>query len=279
MSFHRDYLDAGTDTSDATALQHHIKNGKTAYIASGKVTGNGYFPGMMKFDGSTGYYSLTADFNLSAGFTFVSRFKWAGGTIAAAGGFSRVLAIAASATATKMDIAITNDETADSRAGRLTMFSQNAAFATLLTARSTEIVSGGAFHSILAAYNPSAGTAVIKIGNNTDQINAAALGHTITTGTMATGSGPNIIGARAVPDRFFNGDMNFCGLVGGYITDWSLFFHPDGSPKDIESTVSTVFGGPPILWHESAKLDENKGSGGNLTKNGGITLAAASNWS
>jgi hypothetical protein len=271
---------SGTDTSDATAEQWHIKNGKDAYIVAGKVTGTGYFPAAMDFNGSTGYYSLTINPSFASGWTFVDRFRWDGGLITSAGGFSRVLAQKTGLVGISFHAVIINDETADSRAGRFNIVAQTSAPASICSVTGTDIVSDGEWHSVLAAYNPSAGTAVIKIDSNTDQKNAAATGHVLTTGTIDAASSSFRFGNRpTAEDRFFNGLGSCLGFHNAYITDWTLFFHPDGSPKNIESSLSTVFGGTPLFYHESAKMDENKGSAGAMTVNGTIVVAAASNWS
>jgi hypothetical protein len=212
-----------------------------------------YNPDMMQYDGSTGYYNITADFDLSSGFTAVGRFIWRGGKITAAGGFNRIVTQSVGTTYVKAQVAIVNDETGDATtAGKLAVFSQDSAGATILTMFSSTTVSDGQEYTYFCSYDPVAGTAIMRI-NGVDEINTGATGHTITTGTIETGSGDNAVGARIIADRFFDGDIGYLGVRGAYLTNWSDFM--DGSqPKQLDETTWTEWGGQPLIWKDTGAM-------------------------
>lgn len=276
FGIHRNFP-AGGSTADATAKQWDIKNGKTAYIASGKVNGSGYFPAMMLFDGSTGVY--TADYTVTAhtGLTIIGRIKLSAFT----GGITQIICqqrVTSGSILAQLSVHA-SDHASVVRRNKLFFVVQNAAGANIARLISTIDVTDDINHTFFAAYDATAGTAIMRI-DGVDVLDTGNADHILTTGTRANGAGSFGVGGQSIASSpFWTGSIGYCGFREAYITNWSDFMHPDGSPKNIEATLSTVWGGPPLFWHESAKMDENKGSAGNMTKNGSIILAPASSWS
>lgn len=266
-------------TSDASGEAWHVKAGETLYTRDGKVTGNGYFPAMMQFDGSTGYYS-TASYTSSGNIvTVVVSFQL---TAYAGGGSGWLLSSQGPTNDTRAGVlyGTTNHGTAALQ-DRIRVEVQNSAGTTICRLFAAPAAhSDGARHTLFFEFDGDAGTAQFII----DGQNADDTGNTSrvapTTGTLDSGVSSDLgVGAADTGSSLVNARLGYIGMrdVGGL--DWTDFMYPDGTPKNIESTLSTVWGGPPLFWHESGKMDENKGSAGNMTKNGGIILAPASVWS
>jgi len=268
MSSLSDYFPTLLD--DATASQWHIVNGKTAYIPAGKVIGNGYFPGMMKFDGSTGYYSNTGLTFSGNKVTGVAQFKLPSSAVD-----QRIFTVYADV---KNRFALTlkeNDHANADVRGKLQLFSMNTAGTVVCRVQSSTAFNDDVWHTAFVEYDGDAGTAVMRVDGN-DQVDAANSLHILTTGTLPTTSLFFYVGSSHSPDFFSNGLIGFAGYrdIGGL--NWSNFMHPDGTPKPLDETTWSQWGGvQPLFWHEAGKMDENKGSAGAMTKNGTITLASA----
>jgi len=235
-----------------------------------------YTPAMMEFDGSTGYYSQTADFNTVNGWTVTGRIRWDGGTILSAGGFNRNIMLVQGTAYTKLGLSIVNDEVGDERSGTLSISSQSTTGSALATCYSNQIVSDGNVHTFFISYDPATAALVFKI-DGADALNTGATGHTLTTGTITTGSNANYIGALTGSSRFFDGNMGFLGLRGAVLTNWSDFMQADGSPKALDESTWTEWGAQPVLWNEHCDMVNNLGSAGAMTKNGTINVGKGGN--
>lgn len=265
-------------TDNATLIASDLRTGKTAYGPNGLVTGAGYFPAMMKFDGTTGFYNsgvITTSGNVV---TMVVRFK-----VGAIGdGDNHYMFMINGAVGVHRCVLWVDGDshaTADRR-GRLIFNCRTAASTSIAFLASNIAVTDNVVHEALGAYNATTGAAVLLLdGVNVD--NGSFSQRVLTTGTLAVGASSRAdVGANgSIPNRYFPGHIGRVGYRDVHITDQTLFVHPDGSPKNIESTLNTVWGGPPAFWHESAKMDESVGSAGVMTKNGSIILAPASAWS
>lgn len=272
FGIHRNFPAGGGDTSDATAEQWDIKNGKTAYIASGKVTGTAYTPALMKMDGSTGYFSktgLTTSGDLvtllgrfKAG-TFTSNYRWIGGV----DNGTRVRAEAA--------IGPTDAATVDER-GKLVCFSVNSAGSTVCRLVSDVDVNDDTLHTFLYAYNGTTGAAVLII-DGSDADNGSASSRVLTTGTLGTGASSRAAMGRnaGVGSALLACEIGFFGYMDAYLTTWSDFMRSDGSPiyQDPASSWSgSGFGAQPLIYNPHGDLANNLGSGGAFTRNGTINV-------
>jgi len=260
---------------DATAQQWDVKSGKTAYIPAGKVTGNGYFPGMMKFDGSTGYYNksgIAISGNLA---TIMARFSVPS---TAGTAVMRVAGVENSVTgASRISMVVGQASNADADfQDRIRLAVQNSAGTVICLLFSNVDVADGLPHSVFASFNGDTGEVTFIIdgvsADNVSAVNRVAP----TTGTLMSANPMAVVGASTAIIQFFPGKIGFVGYRDVYLTTWSNFMHPDGTPKPLDETTWTQWGGvQPLFWHEAGKMDENKGSAGAMTKNGMITLASA----
>lgn len=142
--------------------------------------------------------------------------------------------------------------------------------------RSTVAIADGRPHSIFAEYDGDAGTARLLIDNqNADDTSWAD--RVLTTGTMHRGSGTYLgIGAGSTGNVPANGLYQHFGMAFVSGLDPNDFHTQAGAPKNIEADIITPWGGAqPLLWQESAKLDQNRGSLGNLTAVAPILLSNA----
>ena len=133
------------------------------------------------------------------------------------------------------------------------------------------------WHTIVASYDGTAGTAVMYI-DGVAAIDATNAEHTLTTGTPRGGSNDFVVG-DAITTSFYPyaGHIGYIGFCETYVTDWTLFMEPDGSPKKIDEVNWTEFNGvQPLYWSEHGELIKgNKGSGGELVRSANCVLSDA----
>ena len=260
---------------DATAQQWDVKSGKTAYIPAGKVTGNGYFPGMMKFDGSTGYYSHSAFSTSGNGVTIIAKFNravFSGGTLEALcridGPSNKIRG--------RIEL-VSSDHATPALRNTVLVQTQNSAATSICLLLSPVGYLDEEDHTVFYTFNGDTGIATFQI----DGIDADDTGNTSrvapTVGVLEGGASSKFsVGANITGGNKHSGRIGFCGASNAFGLNWSNFMHPDGTPKPLDETTWSQWGGvQPLFWHEAGKMDENKGSAGAMTKNGTITLASA----
>lgn len=276
----------GTDTSDATGKQWDIKNGKTAYIASGKVTGSGYFPGMVKFNGTDGYYSKTGITTSGNKATLVMRFNVAAFTTAVGGAAQTLFSIHDSGIDSRIRAFIYASDGPDAtRRNKLSVNSENGSGTLLCQLFSISELADGENHTLFYEIDTDAGTAIFRVDGVDEDDTGQAARTAPTTGALDSGASFEATIGRfySGAPQYFGGSIGFCGYADAGGLTWSDFMQTDGHPKQISEASASPqwaeWGGQPLLWHESGMMTENKGSAGAMTANGTIILAAGSVWS
>lgn len=274
FGIHRNFPAGGGDTSDATAEQWQILNGLTAYIASGKVTGSGYFPALLEFDGSTGY--LTGTFT-SAGYkvTVLLRFNRASFS---GGGAEYALRIRDSGGTERAAIIFySSDHATTAYRSKVACVTKNSSNTNICRLISSSVMCDGANHYLMYSFDGDAGTGRLYIDGSDEDDTGNAQRVAPTTGTLGTGASSEIqVGAGStVPALPFAGQLGCVGYQEAYLTNTTDFMQSDGSPKNIESTLSTVFGATPKFWNPHGDLRDNRGSAGNLTQAGTVVVGDA----
>lgn len=274
IGIHRNFPAGGGDTSDATAEQWHIKSGRTAYIASGKVTGTGgYVHGRMGF-GSTAAMSISSeDWSFSSGVTAVGMFVKTAHLNA--GGFSRALFQCLGASGSQIDIYTISSDVASGtdRRNKLNFLVQSNTPSNLVNITSDDEVCDDALHSFLFSYNPSTGAAHLYI-DDAENINEAGTNHALSSGTIGTGAGAKTLGARTIADRYWGetgGSIGYFGIANTFIdfsveTNRRKFFDSDGDPVTPDESTWSQWGGvTPYCWHPIGDLRNNRGSKSDFT--------------
>lgn len=275
MGFHKTFGGSGTDTSDATAQQWHIKNGKTAYLASGKVTGNAYTPAMMQYNGTNGYFSSPSSTRSGNKLTALIRFR----ASTQAGTSVRRIFYPRTLTSSRPIGMIDIGDISHADAGlanKVRVVVQNSAGTVICRLHSFTGWLDGAPHTLFFAFDGDAGTAIFKIGDQ-DATDAAALNHVApTTGTLESGNFLLDVGGTS-GELLHNDNIGFVGYSDTYRTNWSDLMQADGSPKAIDESSWTEWGAQPKFWNEHGQMDNNLGSAGNMTRNGTIVVGKGGN--
>lgn len=275
MGFHRNFR---TTTAEAW----HIKAGKTAYVegasGAGTYTGTAYTPAMMQFNGSSGYYSNTSYTSSGNKVSAIIRFKipdFAGGSaqyLFRCDGPSGNIRLGV--------FVIANDHATANFRRKVQMLVQNSAGTVVARLISASVAIDDVVHLLQCAYDGDIGAGVLYIDGANEDDTGNGSRTAPTTGSL--GSGPAsrlLVGAgTSGPSLLLNGQLGFLGHHEAYLTNHGDFMRDDGSPiAQPETGTWGGFGSQPKIWHEAAKLDENTGGIGALTKNGTITLGKGGN--
>jgi hypothetical protein len=270
----------GDMTNNLGSAGDMTKNGtiEIAYGTPAVETIPPYTPAMMKFNGSTGYYSKTGittagnkvsvliRLNIPSftGTTAIQRPFWVSGPSVA--GF-RILFIVYSSDYAAIP-ALQN---------KFGAYAENAAGGTAFLILSSSVVADSSNHTILFAYDGDAGTAQLII-DGVDRDDTGSPTRVLGTATLKAGAATScFVGADAGPANFVNGQIGFCGYRDAYLTNWSDFMQADGSPKALDESTWTEWGAQPFFWNEHGDMINNLGSSGAMTKNGTIVVGKGGN--
>lgn len=264
---------SGTSTTDATAEQWHIKSGKTAYIASGKVTGNAYTPAMMQLNGSS-YWTGSRTTSGSVE-TVLCRFKIPSFT---GGGTVNLFEIAGPTHTRLGGVIRSSDHATAAERSKLILFSGNSSGTTIMRLTSLSVVADNLVHGLFIAFSGSSGAAVFKI-DGVDADDTGATGRVApTSGTMDSGGASLFgVGCNRSGSNPMTGQIGYFGQRDAYLTNWSDFMQTDGSPKELDESTWTEWGAQPLFWNEHGQLDNNLGSAGAMTRNGTIVVGKGGN--
>ena len=227
-----------------------------------------YTPATRSFDGTDWFH----DTYTAAGSqcTIVGRFK-----INSFTGTSTVYTIARASDSTQTYarayvLAYASDHSTANYADRVHLLAQNTAGTTICRLISPTGYLDGEWHSFIAAFDASAGTAVWII----DGVDADDTGNgsrtAPTTGTVNTGAGCYFTVANAATTSLnpMTGSLGFIGMKNAYITDYTLFFNSYNDPLKLNEVSWTEWDGQPDYWSESCDFVNNAGSAGNATQVG-----------
>ena len=264
-------------TDDATALATDIATGKTAYVSGGKVTGAGYFPAMMQYDGSTGYYGSTPAYTGNK-VTVVARFKissFTGNTLAA---IQRAKAGVSKYTRLYVYVGSSDNSNTDFR-NKVICDVYNSTGTVICLLVSTVDVADGAEHTVMASFDGDLGIAQLIVdGVDVDDVSATSR-VAPTTGTLATGSTAHSVGSANNTSLVHGSNIaiGFCGYADAYLTNWSDFMDSTGNPIKQDEAIwgNSGWGSQPLFWNEHGDMVNNKGSAGAMTRNGTIVVAPA----
>jgi len=230
---------------------------------------NQYTPAMMEFDGSTGYYSKSGVTTTGNKVTIVGRFKCGSST-----DDQRIVTAVANGS---LRIQIGVKESDHASAPNLLQFVCYTAAAALLANVVTSVtVTDNLEHTFLVAYDGDAGTAVIYI-DGASVIDTGHTLHSLSAGTLTTGSTGFWVGSSNSPSLYFNGEIGFIGIHDAYITDPTLFFNAANNVKKLDESGWTEWTTQPLFWNEHANMVNNLGTAGNMTKNGTIIVGKGGN--
>lgn len=232
-----------------------------------------YKPAMMEFDGSTGYYSKTNVAPTGNKVTCVMRVRIDSFT----GDVRYHLVDDSSNDRVVMYVVSSNHSTLTNRQGKLVAYTRNSSSTVIGLLISNITIIDGTERTVMYSFDGDNGTAQLIIdGSNADDTGNADR-TAPTTGTLGTTSNTVVVGARSTPDEYTNGEIGFFGYDDQYLTNWSDFMDSSGNPiKQDETTwANSGWGSQPLFWNEHSEMDNNKGSAGNMTRNGTIVVAPA----
>jgi len=239
--------------------------------SGGAAPAPAYDPGMMTFDGSTGYYShatLTTTGNLATGIIRINRASFSG---VSAEYVYRVNGIGSSNMRIGA-ILIANDSAATTAQSKIVMQTENSSGAIVSKLVSTNVVCDGSDHTIFYAYDGDNGTAILYVdGVDADDTGSA---HRIapTTGTLSTGTTvETFVGASAAATSLYGGSAGYFGYRNAYLTNPTDWYHPTNGLQEIDESGWTEWGSQPEFWEAQGEMDAQEGSEGNMSVTGTIT--------
>ena len=245
---------------------------KAVQISGDPITGIvGYNPGMMTFDGATGFYKSASQTISGNIMTIVGRFTAPSQTVAQ--DIIRIRDTAGAAPNRFLASVNPNNHATPDRRDCLEILIQDSSAVSICRLQSLTDVNDGLEHTFFFSYNFATAAFVYKVdGVNADDVGSAGR-IAPTTGIPPTGTGFNVsIGSSngATPGNFHNGKIGYIGYHEVTAT-WSDFFETDGSPKELDEVTWTEWGAQPLYWEDQGEMDAQLGSTGNMAVNGTIT--------
>ena len=189
-----------------------------------------YTPAMMQFDGSTGYYNKASLTTVGNKVSFVARFKHA--SFLGAAKEQRIIGLYDSSYR-GLVTSYSSDYTTTARRSLLSLIVQNSAGSTVCRVFANIAVDDNNTHTLLASYDGDAGEATMVL-DGVDVLDTGHAEHTLTTGTLETGSMSAEVGRFNAGSEYL-GDIGFVGYRDAYLTNWSDFFYTDGSPRQLDT--------------------------------------------
>jgi hypothetical protein len=222
-----------------------------------------FTPAMMEFDGSTGYYVKTGITVSGNKTTMVGRFRRSSFTGGSAEYIGRYKASSYDRLAF---FAFSNDHATPAKQDTISMVVINSAGAEVCRLMSPVGYLDGNEHTFMASFDGDAGTAQFII----DGVDVDDTGNTSrvapTTGTLQTTASTLHVGAaNSTPTNTLGGEVGFFGVHDVYTTDWTQFMDAQGNPKNFD-------GSGWLFWNEHGYMEDNKGTAGDMTKNGTIIV-------
>lgn len=152
-------------------------------------------------------------------------------------------------------------------------FGRNSAGGTMFNIEFSDVIVDNEKHWFFFAYDSNTANYICIIDGRPASISAA----TTNTGTQSSGSsaafglGSNDSGNPATD---YEGEVSFFGYDDQYRTNWRDFFEDDGTPKDVDTTTWTEWGGTqPLAFNPNGDLRNNLGRIGNFVQSGANTRA------
>ena len=231
-----------------------------------------YLPGMMTFDGSTGYYNDTYSPSGNK-VTVVCKFNRAKYTSALS--FEAVIAFMGDGSNSRCSLTtIDSDHPTVSLRDKVYFNSTNTSGTVVCQLISSVDVMDGNDHVLFYAFDGDTGAAVLYV----DGVDADDTGHAErvapTTATLGTTAG-SAATIGAFPGGLYNygGSLGYIGYRDAYLTNPTDFYHPTNGLQELDESGWTEWGSQPLFWNQHGLMSDNKGSVGNMTANGTITPA------
>lgn len=241
-------------------------------LAQGAGAPTPYDPGMMTFDGSTGYYQKSGVVTAGNRVTVVLKINRSAFT----GGGNEIAFVLDGPTgrqSTQIAVFASDHATTASR-NKVRVFVENSAGSALCYIESDVDVVNSQDHLVFFSFNGDTGTAILYV-DGFDADNATFASRVApTTGTLDTGASHKVtLGAYSTPHSYYGGEIGYFGhAVDRALTNPTDFYHPANGLQELDETTWTEWGGSsPQFWNQYGTMTDNKGSSGNMTANGTIT--------
>jgi len=235
-----------------------------------------YHPAMMELDGSTSLYEITTLTTAGNLVTCVARFIAANET----GGSSQyIYRLNGPTTDIRSSALIADNDHADTEArGKCRVRLTNNAGTVICDLISLASVVDGLPHTVFFAFDGDNGLATFYLdgvaADDTGWTNRVAP----TTGILDTGASSDaMVGTSGAGASLLNGEVGFFGHREAYLTNPLDFMDAKGNPLPLDESGWTEWGAQPLFWNEHGNMDNNLGSGGNMTVNGTIIVGKGGN--
>lgn len=226
-----------------------------------------YDPGRMTYNGTDGYFIKTSLGVRTNSETHVARFNLASQT----GGIGQYITRSRGPTHNRMGLIVNDSDHATpalrNKLSLLVWDDAGVIIARLLASADMT----GADHTVFASYDGATGDIIFVVDGVAEDDTGNSSRVPPVAGTMQTTTGGSLsVGATDTPTHFIDGEIGYVGMDDGYRTNASDFMD-DSTPIELDESGWTEWGAQPLFWEKNGVLDANKGSAGNMTKNGTIT--------
>jgi len=231
----------------------------------------GYDPGMMTYDGSTGYYNKSLTVSASNLCTTVIRFNRASFTGGAV--VEYLIQFTNSGFLSRIRCEVFPSDYSDvNLRNRCRVIVFNTSSTIIALQVSNVDVCTGSDVVLFYSFDGDNGTSVFYV-NGVDADDATYPTKVApTTGTLPSGASSEIaVGAAVGGTLHFEGDIGYCGVISTYLTNPTDFYHPTNGLQELDEATWTEWGSQPLFWNQYGTMTDNKGSAGNMTANGTIT--------